>query len=182
MKRRLAIFFMAVWLTGIVFMALVAAENFWTLDRLFAAKANPAFAGALEKFGTDTAHNLVHYYSSELNRLYFQVWGLAEIGVGIFVFWCIVALPKAAKAKWMVLSMLAITLLFAVLITPQIVSVGRALDFVPRDPPPPELRTFGLLHAAYTVLDGIKFILGILVSLALIRVREVRFDADNFSG
>jgi hypothetical protein len=182
MKRRLAIFSMAVWLTGIVFMALVAAENFWTLDRLFAAKPNPAFADTLDKLGSDTAHNLVHYYSSELNRLYFQVWGLVEIGVGIFVLWCIVALPKAARAKWMVVSMLAITLLFAGLITPQIVSVGRALDFVPRDPAPPELRTFGLLHAAYTVLDGVKLILGILVRLALIRVREVRLDADNFSG
>jgi hypothetical protein len=46
-------------------------------------------------------------------------------------------------------------------ITPQIVSVGRALDFVPRDPPPPGLRTFGLLHAAYTLMDVIVLILGV---------------------
>lgn len=173
MKRRLAIFFLAVWLTGTVLMAIVATENFWTIDRLFAARANPAFVAAVEKMGDEEARALVHYYSSELNRLYFQVWGLAETGIGIFVLRCIVALPKSSKAKWMVVSMLGITLVFAALITPQIVSVGRALDFVARDPAPPELRTFGLLHAVYTVLDGIKLILGILVALSVIRVREI---------
>lgn len=173
MKRRLAIFFMAVWLTGTLFMALVATENFWTIDRLFAAHSNPGFAATVEKVGYDTARSLIYYYSSELNRLYFQIWGLVEIAIGIFVLRCVVTLPKSAKTKWMIVAMLAITLLFVGAITPQIVSVGRALDFVSRDPAPPELRTFGLLHAAYTVLDGIKFILGILVALSLMRVREI---------
>jgi hypothetical protein len=174
MKRRLAIFFLAVWLTGTVFMAVVATENFWTIERLFAARPNAVFTATLEKFGDESAHALIFYFSSELNRLYFQVWGIVQIGVGIFVLWCIVAIPKASKPKWMVVSMLAITLLFAAIITPQIVSVGRALDFVPRDPAPPDLRTFGLLHAAYTVLDGIKLILGVLVARSLLRVREIK--------
>jgi hypothetical protein len=52
------------------------------------------------------------------------------------------------------------------------VSLGRALDFVPRVPPPDGLRTFGLLHATYTVFDGITLILGLIVTLWLIRMRE----------
>lgn len=172
MKRRLAIFFMAVWLTGTVLMAVVATENFWTIDRLFSAPPNAAFAATVDKFGDADARALVHYFSSELNRLYFQVWGIFQTAVGIFVLWCVVSLPKASRPKWLIVSMLAITLLFAAIITPQIVSVGRALDFVSRDPAPPELRTFGLLHAAYTVLDGVKLILGILATLSLMRVRE----------
>jgi hypothetical protein len=172
MKRRLAIFFLAVWLTGTLFMAVVATENFWAIDRLFAARPNPVFAATIEKFGDDNSRALVYYFSSELNRLYFQVWGILQIAVGMFVLWCVVALPKASRSKWMVVSMLGISLLFAAVITPSIVSVGRALDFVARDPAPPELRTFGLLHAAYTVLDGIKLILGIMVAFSLIRVRE----------
>jgi hypothetical protein len=60
--------------------------------------------------------------------------------------------------------MLAVVLFLTALITPRIVSVGRGLDFVPRVPPPPGLRTFGLLHATYTVLDGIELVLGILVT------------------
>jgi len=167
-KRRLAILLMAVWITGTVWMAVAATENFYTIDRLFAAH-NPAFSAVVEKLGTSDSNFLLRYLSSELNRLFFQVWGLVQIGVGILALWCVVSLRKATKAKWMIVSMLAITLLFAAIITPEIVSVGRELDFVPRNPAPPALRTFGLLHAGYTVLDGIKLILGIIVTVHLIR-------------
>src|SRR5579884_1093828 len=118
---------MAVWLTGTVLMAVVATENFYTIDRLFGAHANPAFIATVAKIGDDNGRTLLWYLSSELNRLYFQVWGLLQIALGIFVLWCVVALPKSAKSKWMIVSMLAISLLFSALITPEIVAVGRAL-------------------------------------------------------
>jgi len=168
-KRGWAVLCMAVWLTGTVWMAIVATQNFYTIDRLFAAQPNPAFTAAVEKLGKADANFLLRYLSSELNRLFFQVWGLIQIGVGILALWFVVRLPKSSKAKWIIVSMLAITLLFAAVITPQIVTVGRALDFVSRDPAPPSMRTFGLLHAAYTVLDGIKLILGIIVMAWLLR-------------
>jgi hypothetical protein len=172
-KRRLAIFCMAVWLTGTLWMAIVATQNFYTIYRLLAARPNPAFGAAVEKLGETDAQFLLRYLSSELNRLFFQVWGLVQIGIGILTLWLVGGIPRSAKPKWLIVSMLGICLLFAAVITPEIVSVGRQLDFVPRDPMPPELRTFGLLHATYTVLDGIKFILGILVSVLLIRGRDV---------
>jgi hypothetical protein len=40
---------------------------------------------------------------------------------------------------------------------------------VPRVPPPDGLRTFGLLHAAYTVFDGILVILGVLVTRWIVK-------------
>jgi hypothetical protein len=168
-RRRWAILAIAVWLTGTLWMAVVATQNFYIINRLFDAQPNPAFTAVVEKLGSEDANFLLRYLSSELNRLFFQVWGLIQIGVGIFVLWCVVRLPKSGKAKWMTVAMLGICLLFAAIITPQIVSVGRGLDFVPRDPAPPSLRTFGLLHATYTVLDGIKLILGVLVTIWLIR-------------
>jgi hypothetical protein len=62
--------------------------------------------------------------------------------------------------------MLGISLFVMAVLTPPIVSVGRALDFVPRESPPLEvvtrLRTFGLLHATYTVSTLITLILGVL--------------------
>lgn len=172
MKRSLAIFCMAVWLTGTLWMAGVAIENFYTIYRLMDARPNPAFTAAIEKLGETDALFLLKYLSSELNRLFFQVWGIIQVGIGILTLWLVAALPKASKPKWMIVSMLAISLLFVAIITPQIVSVGRQLDFIPHDPAPPPLRTFGLLHATYTVLDGIKLILGIITTVSLIRVRE----------
>jgi hypothetical protein len=38
--------------------------------------------------------------------------------------------------------------------------VGRSLDFVPRNPPPPALRRFWILHGVYTFLEGCKLVVG----------------------
>jgi hypothetical protein len=163
---------MAVWLTGTLWMALVATQNFYTIYRLLDARPNPAFTAAIEKLGEPEARFLLMYLSSELNRLFFQVWGLIQIGIGILALWCVVKIPGANIPKVLIVCMLGISLLFAGVITPQIVSVGRSLDFVPRVPAPPQLRTFGLLHAVYTVLDGIKLILGIIVTAWLLRNKQ----------
>ena len=65
--------------------------------------------------------------------------------------------------------MLGIAVVLAFGLTPPIVSVGRALDFVPRDPAPPELATFGILHAAYSVAEFGKLGIGLVVSYWLVR-------------
>lgn len=51
-------------------------------------------------------------------------------------------------------SMFALVLVLTLYVTPELVSLGRALDFVPRDPPPPEMGRFRILHGASTGLDG----------------------------
>ena len=160
--RSWAIFCIAVWLAGIVAMAIVATENFYRIDPLIDAQRNQKFAADIEKLGRESVHDIMYYYSSELNRLYFQAWNLAQLPLGILTLWLIVKIPGAKRVKWEVVAMLAIVLFLTVLVTPFIVSVGRSLDFVPRFPPPGGLRTFGLLHATYTVLDGILLILGVL--------------------
>ena len=68
--------------------------------------------------------------------------------------------------------MLGIVLFLTVIITPRMLSVGRSIDFIPRVPPPDGLRTFGLLHAAYSVFDMIELILGILATLSLVKLKE----------
>jgi hypothetical protein len=163
---------MGVWLTGTIAMAVVATENFYTIDRLLEARPNQAFAADIDKFGHDATREMLRYLSSELNRLYFQFWNIAQLPVGILALWLVVKLPGADKPKWCIVGMLAIVLFLTVLITPFILSVGRSIDFVPRDPPPDGLRTFGLLHATYTVLDGIMVILGIIVTVALVKGKE----------
>ena len=170
--RSWAIFCMAIWLTGTVAMAIVATENFFRIDPLLDARPNPAFAADIEKFGRGAIHDLMYYYSSELNRLYFQFWNVAQLAIGILTLWWIVKIPGAERAKWEVVAMLGIVLFLTVLITPRIVSVGRSLDFVPRTPPPDGLRTFGLLHATYTVFDGIQLILGVMVTLKLMQLKD----------
>jgi len=163
---------MAVWLTGTVAMAVVATQDFFTVDRLLQARANPVFASDIDKLGHDATRELLRYLSSELNRLYFQYWNLAQMAVGILALWLVVKVPGADKPKWGIVSMLGIVLFLTLLITPFILSVGRSIDFVPRDPPPPGLRTFGLLHATFTVFDGVELILGVMVANWLVKLKD----------
>ena len=162
--RSWATFCMGLWLMGTVTMAIVATQNFFTIDRLLKAEPHPKFTENVAKLGHDDARAVLYYFSSELNRLYFRYWDLAQLAVGILALWFVVKVPGAHKEKWVIVAMLAVVLFLTAIITPRIVSVGRGLDFVPRVPPPPGLRTFGLLHATYTVLDGIELVLGILVT------------------
>jgi hypothetical protein len=167
--RQWAVFGMAAWLIGTLFVAVVATQNFYTIDRLLQAQPNPSFSTAVNTIGVPQARELLRYLSSELNRLYFQYWNLAQLVIGIFVLWMVVRLPGAGRVKWYVVAMLAIVLLLTAVITPRMLYVGRELDFVARDPVPPQLRTFGLLHAAYSLLDAIQVILGILMLVWLMR-------------
>lgn len=165
--RMWATFCLGAWLMGNIAMAVVATQNFWMIDRLLNAQPHPRFNADVEKLGHDEARPLLYYFSSELNRLFFQYWNIAQLAIGILALWLVVKVKEAHKSKWAIVAMLAVVLFLTAIITPRIVDVGRQIDFVPRDPPPPGLRTFGLLHAAYTVFDGIELILGILATLWL---------------
>ena len=72
--------------------------------------------------------------------------------------------------------MLAIVVLMLVYLTPAIVSLGRELDFVPRDPAPPGMSRFWVLHAAYTSMEMLKLALGLLVAGLIARREKTHRD------
>ena len=80
------------------------------------------------------ARNLLRYLASELNRLFFQLWNLAQLGIGGAALWLLWGVPDASRLRVMVVGMLAVVVFLTVWVTPEILAVGRSLDFVPRDP------------------------------------------------
>ena len=172
MKNHAAMFCLGVWMMGTVCVSVVAMQNFYTIDRLLDGPNHPAFAAFVEDAGREDARNVLRYLSSELNRLFFQLWNVAQIGIGGAVLWLVwgMAAPAGARLRWMVVAMLAVVVMLTVGITPQILAIGRSIDFVPRDPPPPAVATFGVLHAAYTLLELAKCGAGIVAALWLARL------------
>ncbi len=168
MRRDAAIFLMGVWLAGSLFMALVATENFYTIDRLLDGSPNETFGGVVAELGRAQARDFMRYLSSELNRLFFQLWNFAQLGVAILALWLVYSI-EPRRIRRGVTVMLLLVVILTIGLTPGILSIGRALDFVGRDPPPPELTTFGLLHAAYTVIDFAKLTLAGVVAFWLHR-------------
>jgi hypothetical protein len=167
---------MGAWVMGSICMSMVATQNFYTVDRLLAEQSSAAFTAMVQKLGQPATRELLRYLSSELNRLYFQMWNVAQVVLGVGTLWLVAgsdgqdpARPRSAGlfgtavAKG-ILAMLAIVLLMLVYLTPAIVSLGRELDFVPREPAPPGMSRFWVLHAAYTSLEMLKLALGLLVA------------------
>ena len=168
-KRQWALVLLGAWMAGTICVSVVATQNFYTIDRLLAARANPAFAAVVDRQGATESRDFLRYLSSELNRLYFQLWNVAQIVIGGAVLWLIAGSAKAVR--WGVLMMLAVVLLMLVYLTPAIVTLGRSLDFVPRDPAPPGMSRFWVFHAAYTSLEMLKLLVGAGVTFALARQR-----------
>ena len=76
-------FCMAIWLSGSVFITVVATQNFYTIDRLLDQSPNEVFRVVVETMENPPARDFLRYLSSELNRLYFQYWNLVQLPVGI---------------------------------------------------------------------------------------------------
>ena len=170
MKQRWALVLIGAWLMGTVCTSVVATENFYTIDRLLAGSPNRSFTTAVQQLGQPQARDLLRYLSSELNRLYFRLWNVAQLVLGALILWLVVGAPRqdpvgARPAVRGVVAMLAIVVVMLVWLTPSIVSLGRSLDFVPRDPAPPGIQRFWVLHAAYTSLETIKLLVGVWVAI-----------------
>ena len=160
MARGAAGFCLGLWVMGTVCVSVVATQNFYTIDRLLADAGQPRFDDVVEQVGNVETRDFLRYLSSELNRLFFQYWNLFQIPLGGVTLWLVLGMPGDRRLRWLVGAMLAIALALTIVITPPIISIGRSLDFVPRDPPPPSLATFGILHAVYTSLEMLKAALG----------------------
>ena len=173
-KQRWAMFAMGAWLAGNVMVAVVAAENFYTVDRLLAGSSSRVFTAEAARVGRTETRDLLRYLSSELNRHYFRLWNIAQLAIGLLVVWLLARGRSTARARWGVLAMVGLVVVATVWLTPEIVSVGRSLDFVPRDPLPASMQRFWMLHGVYTFLEICKLVVGFVVAVWLARSGHTR--------
>ena len=164
-KQRWALALMGAWVMGTIAVATVAAENFYTIDRLLTVRSSAAFAQVVDRLGAVEARDLLRYLASELNRLYFQIWSFAQLAIGVVVV-LLTRHTAPARARHGAAAMLAIAALLLAM-TPMIVRVGRSLDFVPREPQPQAMQLFWILHGGYTTLTLLQLVLGVAVTVAV---------------
>jgi hypothetical protein len=166
--RILAGILLGMWLAGSAVIAWTAAENFFMIDRLLDEPTNAAFSAAVEKLPNGEARMTLRYLSSELNRYYFSAWGWIGLGLG-FALLAITTQMASRGLKAGATIMLGISAILVFYLTPQMVDVGRQLDYVlPTDAQPTRL-VFGRLHAAYSSLELVKLVVGLWMCTVLIR-------------
>jgi hypothetical protein len=160
-------------------MDMVVTQNFRPVDRLLAKPAPPA-AQQLEKLGPDAARVLLRHQVSEQNRWYFETWGIVETAIGAALL-LILLFGSTEKNFSLLLSllMLLIAIVQRFALTPQMVVLGRIIDWIPTDQPSPERSRFQMLHNAFIGLELLNWALGFfLIAKLLFRSRRRSGDQD----
>ncbi|HUE04206.1 MAG TPA: hypothetical protein VMR62_31945 [Bryobacteraceae bacterium] len=180
--RRFACFLLGLWLGGGLFMDMVVTQNFRSVDRLLAKPATAA-SQQLDKLAPGAGRVLLRYQVSEQNRWYFETWGIIETAIGA-VLLLLLLFGSAEKnfSLLLVLLMLLIAIVQRFALTPEMVVLGRIIDWVPIDQPSPERSRFWMLHYAYVSLELLNWALGLALTAKLIfRSRRHRVDEEAVS-
>ena len=173
--RRFVAFLLGVWLGGSLFMSVIATHNLASADRVLASPP-PAAAKIIDSLGADSARLLLRHQASELNRIYFEYWGGAQLVIGAAVFGLLLFATR--EGKWPVVTalvMIVVVALMRFILTPDLVTFGRQLDFVANPMGTAEYTRFWGVHRAYGIAELVKCGLGlILLGLLLFRVQRKR--------
>ena len=159
--QALAIAILSFWIGLTLAMWFVATRSFRTVDRVL-SQPGPEFTKTMQPLGSDQTRVVLRHLASEINRTLFGAYGWAQAILGVLlvlVLWR--QTPRDTigfAAAWVMLG-LAVILTF--IIQPWIVSIGRSIDFVPRQPAPSVMPRFWMLHGAFTGLDGVKCLAGL---------------------
>jgi hypothetical protein len=166
-SRRMACLLLGLWLGAGVLMTWVATQDLGSADRL---AAHPGLAAAvqLKSLGVNQTLPLLRYLAAEQTRNNLETWGTLQLLVGSFFFFFLLFGTNLGKFS------LALALLMALIafgqrlfLIPEILSHGRALDFLAQVPPFQRTQ-LNVLHYAYSLAEAVKGGLGLILAGTLI--------------
>jgi hypothetical protein len=153
-------------------MDMVVTQNFRSVDRLL-AKPTPAAAQQIGKLGAADARFLLRHQVSEQNRWYFETWGLIAAVLGAALLMVLIfGSTERNFTLLLALLMLLIAIVQRFALTPQMVFLGRLIDWVPADQPSPDRTRFWMLHNAFVGLELLNWALGFFLTAKLLFRRK----------
>jgi hypothetical protein len=181
-NRRLACLLLGLWIGGALFMVTVATQNFQISERIVSNPPAPA-AKMLQSLGAAPARQLLRWQASEMNRFYFDVWQIAQLGFGISLFLILLFGTHVGRPTLgLALGMVILVAIQHFVLSPSIEGLGRMLDFIPRDADTMERRQFWSYHRAYSTLEVVKLLLALGLSGTLLASRGVVRSRHRSNG
>ncbi len=173
-------------------MGWVAIHNIGSVEPIL-KQSDRQLQREIKDIGYDRVKTLLRFEAAELNRYYFYNWEWVQLLLAIIA--TVILLDATGGNKLTMIMMAGIILMLLVqhfLIGPEILELGRGLDFAPTDQMLDERRAFRTFHTYYTSIEAIKFVLIGIISVRMLlhgssgkrRRRsggkvEVVDDADN---
>jgi hypothetical protein len=175
-RHRIAAFLSACLILGNLFMIFVATQNFQTVDRVLASPPSEA-AQMFQTLGPDNSRLLLRYLAGEENRLFFVAWELAQIALGIALTAILLFAIRSGLLAGLAGGMVIIALFQHFRVTPEMISLGRLIDFG-AGAGSPAYSQFWRLHGLYGVLEVVKLVLLIVVAGFLLLGKGKGAEAD----
>src|SRR5258708_7565827 len=129
-SRRVATFILGLWFAGMLCIGASTVIGYRVVDQ--SLKLPPQeISRSLSMMGEALSQQMVNYFVSEINRSMFEIWGFCEMilvaGLGIYL--------VLYNQRMLALTLTALMMLSACgshfLVTPQVIAIGRILDFQP---------------------------------------------------
>jgi len=169
-RNRIAAFLLGCLIMGSVFMIFVATQNFGTVDRVLAAPPQEAVQ-MFQTLGRQNGRLLLRYLAGEENRLFFESWELAQIGLGALLTAVLLLATKRRLLAGMTGAMVIVALFQHFRVTPEMIALGRLVDFG-GGAGSAAYSQFWRLHGLYGVLEVVKLSLLIVAAIILLFTRQ----------
>ncbi len=163
MMRILEAAILGIWMGWTLFMWFAAGRSFAAVDRI-SSSPGPEFEKLIQPLGPENTRLALRHAASEINRKLFGGYGWTQIALGVILLVLLwLETPRDAVALTLVGGMLALVLVLSLVITPWMSSLGRSIDFTRESASEEVLRRFWTLHGAFTGLDIVKLIIGLIL-------------------
>lgn len=164
----LLLFLLGAWSCGTVFMWQTAIQNFSVAEAV-ASSDHEGLEAATGGLAADSLREVVRHQASEVNRLFFSGWAWVQLGLAALSLAFAWTSRCGRTLVALVGAMLLITLGLAAYVVPETVRLGRMMDFAADGSLPQVEGMFWTLHHAYTSVDMLKFVMGLVAAVIAYR-------------
>jgi len=164
-NRRIVCFLMGIWIGVSGMLALNVYRNFDSVETVL--KSPPEQAGRVIKILGPNARMLLRYAAGVETSDTFEVWEDLQFALA-FLIMGLLFLSSSTRALSVVPLVMTLLLVFLHFkITPELAWLGRSIEFVPLIEPT-ALEQFWKLHRIYGILEIVKFVLGLGLTVFLV--------------
>ena len=168
---RIAALILGAWICGSLFMAFVATQNFERAKEVLSAPP-PEVERIIQTVGSENSRLFLRHLVGEQNRSFFSSWELAQFAIGALLTGVLFIDANNRKLAAFSAAMLLMTAFAHFIMTPELIWLGRGIEFAPAGAMLRERDQFSKLHIMYGVMEAVKVLLGVVLAGLLFTMRR----------
>ncbi len=165
--RRVASFLIGLWVAGSLLMMYIGTQNMTNVASILSTVPREG-AKIVDKIGAENAQLLLRFHAAEQTRTQFETWELTQVALGLAL---AAVLYLGTHVSRYIVALCGIMLLIVgfvhFVVTPEVIWIGRGLDFAPGA----SRNRIWTLYALYAGLDALKLLMAAIIAGYLFRFK-----------